>query len=78
MLFDLGSAHSYVSLYLASQFSEPFMRLDSLFWVGNPMGQSLMVQLVFKLCVISICGIGTLVDLMLLKIVDFDDILDIN
>ena len=42
------------------------------------MGQSLMVQLVFKSCVVSVCGIDTLMDLMLLKMIDFDIILGID
>ena len=37
-----------------------------------------MVQLVFKSCIISICGIDTLVDLMLLEMVDFDVILGMD
>ena len=35
----------------------------------------MMVQLVFKSCIINIYGTDTLVDLMLLEMVDFDVIL---
>ena len=42
------------------------------------MGQLLIVQMVFRSCVISVCGINTLVDLMLLEMIDFDVILGMD
>ena len=78
VLFDLGSTYSYISPYFASRFSEPPTRLDSPFLVSTPMGQSLIVQVVFRSCVVSVCGIDTLVDLMLLEMIDFDVILGMD
>ena len=77
-LFDPRSMHSYVFLYFASLFSEPPTKLASSFWVGTSMGQSLIVQVVFRSCVVSVCGINTLVDLMLLEMIDFIIILGMN
>ena len=42
------------------------------------MGQLLLVQVAFKSCVVNVCGIDTLVDLILLEIVDFDVILGMD
>ena len=42
------------------------------------MGQLLIVQVVFRSCVVSIWGIDTLMDLMLLEIIDFDVILGMD
>ena len=78
VLFDLGSTHSYMSPYFASRFSKPPTRLDSPFWVGIPMGQSLISQVVFRSCIVSMCGIDMLVDLMFLEMIDFDIILGMD
>ena len=78
VLFDSGFTHLHISPYFASQFSEPPTRLDSLFWFGTPMGQLLLVQVAFKSCIVNVCGIDTLVDLILLEIVDFDVILGMD
>ena len=42
------------------------------------MGESLLVQVVFKFCVVSVYGIDTLVDLILLEMTDFDIILGMD
>ena len=65
-----------MSLYFAS-FSESPMPLDHPFW-GMPMRESLMVQLVYKSYVVSVDGIEMLANLMLLDMVDFDIILNMD
>ena len=44
--------------------------LDHPFWVS--MGEHLNVQLMFPSCIVSVNGVDTLADLMLLEMVDFD------
>ena len=78
VLFDPRSMHSFVSLYFASRFSEPPTKLANSFWVGTLIGQSLIVQVVFRSYVVSVCGINILVALMLLEMIDFIIILGMN
>ena len=78
MLFDPGTTHSYVSPYFASHFNQQPVLLDHLFWVGTPMGESLMVQLIFPSYSVSINGVDTIANLLLLEMMDFDDILGMD
>ena len=78
VLFDPGSTHSYVSPYFASRFGKQPSMLNHLFWVSTPMGEPLNVQLMFPSCIVSVNGVDTLADLMLLEMVDFDVILGMD
>lgn len=78
VLFDLGSMHSYTSPYFASSFSEQPVMLDHPFWVNTLIGESLMIQLLFQSCIVSMDGVDTLANLMLLEIIEFDVILGID
>ena len=69
VLFDLGSTYSYVSLYFASHFGKQPVMLDHSFWVSTPMGETLNVQLMFPSYIVSVNGVDTLANLMLLEIV---------
>ena len=64
--------------YFASHFDEQLLILDHLFWVSTLMGESLMVQLIFPSCVISVNGVDTPTDLILLEMMDFDVILGMD
>lgn len=78
ILFDPGSIHSYASPFFTSRFGEPPVLLNHLFWVSTPTKGALLVQLMFKSCVISMNRMDMLADLMLLEMVDFDAILVMN
>ena len=78
MLFDLGSIPSYVSLYFTFRFNKQSVMLDHPFWFSSSIGKSLMVQLMFPLCIVSVNGVDTLVNLMLLEMMDFDIILGMD
>ena len=78
VLFDLGSTHSYVSPYFAFHFCKQPVMLDHPFWVNTLMGESLMFQLMFLSCIVSVNEVGTLADLMLLEMMDFDVILGMD
>ena len=70
VIFDPSSTHSYMSSYFAFHFSGQPMILDHPFWVSTPMGKSLMVQLIFPPCIVSVIGMDTLANLLLLEVFD--------
>ena len=78
VLFDLWSTHSYVSLFFASCFSEPPVLLNHSFWVSTPIEGALLVQSLYKSCMVSVDSMEMLVYLMLLGMVDFDVILGMD
>ena len=78
MLFDLGSMHSYMSSYFVSRFGGQLVILDHLFCVSTPTGECLIVLLMFPSYIISVNGVDTLADLMLLEMMDFDVILSMD
>ena len=67
-----------MSPYFASRFGKQPVMLDQPFWVSTPMGEPLPVQLMFPSCIVSVNGVDTLADLMLLEMVDFDVILGMD
>ncbi|XP_070031930.1 uncharacterized protein [Nicotiana tomentosiformis] len=75
VLFDLGSTYSYVSSYFAPYLGIPRDSLSSLVYVSMPVGDSIIVDLVYQSCLVFISGFKTRVDLFLLNMVDFDVIL---
>ena len=75
VLFDLGSTHSYMSQYFVSHFGRQLVILDHLFCVSTPTGECLMVLMMFLSYIVSVNGVDTLADLMLLEMMDFDVIL---
>ncbi|XP_070045380.1 uncharacterized protein [Nicotiana tomentosiformis] len=76
VLFDPGSTYSYVPLYFTSFLDMP--RGDALVHVSTPIVDSIMVDRVYLLCVITICGFETRVGFLLLDMVDFDVILGMD
>ena len=77
-LFDPGSTFSYVSVYYASRLSMMSEPLVAPLRVSTPVGESLVVDQVFRSCVVTIQRRDTRVDLILLDMVDFDLILGMD
>ena len=78
MLFGAGSTFSYISTYFAAKFD---MICDSMtvpIHVSTPVGKPLLVDRVYRSCLISLAGYDTWVDLIILEMVDFDVILDMD
>ena len=74
-LIDPSSPHSHVSIYFASRFRGPPEPLDQPFWFDTLMGESLLVNFVYRSCVVTVNGKDFIVDLIVLDLVDFDAIL---
>ncbi|XP_015165509.1 uncharacterized protein [Solanum tuberosum] len=77
-LFDPSSTFSYVSVYYASRLSMMSEPLVAPLRVSNPVGESLVVDQVFRSCLVTIQGRDTRDDLILLDMVDFDVILGMD
>lgn len=78
VLFDPGSTYSYVSSYFASYLVVPCDSLSASVCVSTPVGDSVVVDHVYRLCVVTIDNSETSVDLLLLDMVDFDIILGMD
>ncbi|XP_070031770.1 uncharacterized protein [Nicotiana tomentosiformis] len=78
ILFDLGSTYSSVSSYLASYLIVPHDSLSALVYVSIPVGDAIVVDRVYRSCVVTIWSLEIRVDLLLLEIVDFDVILGMD
>ena len=78
VLFDPGSTHSYVSIYFAKLLNKEPIKLDHSFMVATPIGEPLLVSHVYKSCEVSLEGKESLVDLMILDMIDFDVILGMD
>ncbi|XP_070034276.1 uncharacterized protein [Nicotiana tomentosiformis] len=78
VLFDPGSTYSYVSSYFASHFGVPRDSLSASVCVSTPVGDSIAVDHVYRLCVVTIGSLEASTDLLLLDMVDFDIILGMD
>ncbi|XP_070020236.1 uncharacterized protein [Nicotiana sylvestris] len=77
-LFDLGSTYSYMSFYFTPHLGVSQDSLSSLVYVSTPVGDSLVVNHVYRSCLINLSGFDTRADLLLLIMVDFDIILGMD
>nr|XP_016442250.1 PREDICTED: uncharacterized protein LOC107767685 [Nicotiana tabacum] len=77
-MFDPDSTYSYMSLYFASCLYMPRGSLDAPVHVSTPIGDSLLVDRVYRSCVVTVYGFDTKVDFLLLEVVDFDVILGMD
>ncbi|XP_070034443.1 uncharacterized protein [Nicotiana tomentosiformis] len=77
-LFDPGSTYSYVSSYFARYMDMNYESLVSSVHVSTPVGDTIIVDRIYRSCVVTIEGLKTRVDLLLLSMVDFDVILGMN
>ncbi|XP_070037022.1 uncharacterized protein [Nicotiana tomentosiformis] len=71
-LFDPGSTYSYASSYFTRYLDMPRESLVSHVHVSTPVGDNIVVDHVYRLCVVTTGWIETRVDLLLLSMVDFD------
>ncbi|XP_070057090.1 uncharacterized protein [Nicotiana tomentosiformis] len=78
ILFDPGSTYLYVSSYFASYLVMSHDSLATLVYMSTPVGDSIMMDHVYRSCVVTIGGYETRVDLLLLNMVDFDVILSMD
>ncbi|XP_070034876.1 uncharacterized protein [Nicotiana tomentosiformis] len=77
VLFDLGS-YSYMSSYFASYLDMSRNSLGTPIYVSTPVGDFIMVDHVYRSCLVTIGVYETRVDLLLLNMVDFDVILGMD
>ena len=75
VLFDPGSTFSYVSSSFATGFDLYCYLLDMPIRVSTPVGEFVIVEKVYRSCLITLVGSNTHVDLVILEMVDFDVIL---
>ena len=75
LLFDPASTFSYVSSSFATSFDLHCDLLDMPIRVSTPVGESVIVEKVYRSCLVNFLGRNTHVDLVILEMVDFDVIL---
>ncbi|XP_070036942.1 uncharacterized protein [Nicotiana tomentosiformis] len=72
ILFDPGSTYLYLSSYFACYLDMPLESLVSPTHVSTLVGDTIIVDRVYRSCVVIIGGLETRVDLLLPNMVDFD------
>ena len=75
VLFDPGSTFSYVSSSFANGLNLHCELLDMPIRVSTPVGESVVVEKVYRSCLVNFVGSNTYVDLVILEMDDFDVIL---
>ena len=75
VLFDPGSTFSYVSSAFANGLNLHCELLDMPIRVSTPVGEFVIVEKVYRSCLVTFMGNNTHVDLVILEMVDFDVIL---
>ena len=75
ILFDPGSTFSYVSSSFATGLNLHCELLDMPIRVSTPVGESVIVEKVYRSCLVTFVGRNTHVDLVILEMVDFNVIL---
>ena len=75
---DLGASLSFVTLYVANQFEILPEKHCEPFYFYTPVGESILVERVYRDCPISINHKGTMADLVDLNMVYFDVILSME
>ncbi|XP_070050444.1 uncharacterized protein [Nicotiana tomentosiformis] len=78
VLFDPGSTYSYVSSYFASYLDMYRDSLSAHVYMSTPVGDSIMVDRVYRACLVIIGSCESRVDLLTLHMVDFDVILGMD
>lgn len=77
-LLDPGATLSFVTPYMASKFGILPECLLEPFTVSTPTGEYILVERVYRDCVVSIYHRDTLADLVELEMVDFDIIISMD
>ncbi|XP_070044835.1 uncharacterized protein [Nicotiana tomentosiformis] len=75
ILFDLGSNYLYVSSLFAHFLDIPCESMGTSVYVSTHVGDSVVVDLIYRSCAVTFCGYETKVDLLLLDMTDFEVIL---
>ncbi|KAI9160100.1 hypothetical protein LWI28_005107 [Acer negundo] len=78
ILFDSGATHSFVSCAFSAYANISAEPLDLCVTIATPMGDSMLVNQVYKSCLICFGGMDFLVDLLPLKMHDIDVILGMD
>ncbi|XP_070042937.1 uncharacterized protein [Nicotiana tomentosiformis] len=78
VLFDPGSTYLYVSSLFAYFLDVPRESLGNPVYVSTQMGDSVIVDQIYRSCIITFCGYETRVNLLLLDMTDFDVILGMD
>ncbi|XP_070020202.1 uncharacterized protein [Nicotiana sylvestris] len=78
VLFDRGSTYSYVSSLFAHFLVIPHVPLGTLVHVSTPMGDSVVVDRIYRFCMVTFCGFETRADLLFLDMIDFEIILGMD
>lgn len=75
VLLDPSSTYSYVSAYFIFDIDIMYEKLVDSICVSSLIGESLVMNWLYRGCVVTFMGKDTLVDLILLNMVNFDVIL---
>ncbi|XP_070032512.1 uncharacterized protein [Nicotiana tomentosiformis] len=78
ILFDLGSTYSYVSSLFDHFLGVPRESLGALVYVSTPVGDSVIVDQIYRSYIITFYGYKTRADLLLLDLTDFEIILGMD
>ncbi|XP_070047301.1 uncharacterized protein [Nicotiana tomentosiformis] len=78
VLFDPGSTYSYVSSLFAHFLDIPRESFGTSVYVSTPVGDSVVVDRIYRSCVVTFCGYETRANLLLLDMIDFEVILGMD
>ncbi|XP_070020798.1 uncharacterized protein [Nicotiana sylvestris] len=78
VLFDPGSTYLYVSSLFAHFLDIPRESLGTPIYVSTPVGDSVVVDRIYRSCVVTFYGYETRTDLLLLDMIDFEVILGMD
>ncbi|XP_070049929.1 uncharacterized protein [Nicotiana tomentosiformis] len=78
VLFDPGSTYSFVSSLFAHFLDIPREFLGTPVYVSTPVGDSAIVDRIYRSCVVIFCGYETRADLLLLDMTEFEVILGMD
>ncbi|XP_070040451.1 uncharacterized protein [Nicotiana tomentosiformis] len=78
VLFDPGSTYSYVSSLFAQFLDIPRESLGTPIYVSTPVVDSVLVDQIYRSCVVTFCDYETRADLLLLDMTDFEVILGMD
>ncbi|XP_070004284.1 uncharacterized protein [Nicotiana sylvestris] len=78
VLFDPGSTYSYVSSLFAHFLGVSREYLDTTVYVSIPVGNSIVVDWIYRSCIVNFCDHETREDLLLLDMTDFKIILGMD
>ncbi|XP_070040338.1 uncharacterized protein [Nicotiana tomentosiformis] len=78
ILFDPRSMYSYVSSLFAHFLGDSHESLGTPIYVSTLVGNSIVVNMIYRSCIITFCGYETRLDLLFLDMTDFEVILDMN